>query len=412
MPGVVRPLTSLRRTPQGGANTKRSMALSVCVISELAALEQIVPDWTSLLERSETNEPALSPPWLLTWWRVFGDEHERRLAVVVLREGGRLVGLAPLLARTHWYAPGIPFRRLELIGSGENEADEICSEYIGILAERGAEEAVAKSLAQVLASGGLGRWDELVLPAMDGSTRLPSILGRALDGATLPAAIEITSRAPFVPLPASWEAYLGSLPSGRRGFIQRSVRDLDRWAEGSSTVVAVEAPQDLARGKRILAKLHAERWAEQGRQGLFESPRFTRFHDELMAALLPRGAIELLWLAARGEPVAAVYSFVWNDKVYFYQSGRKTDVPNRIRPGIVLHAHAIRRAIEAGRREYDFLGGMDAYKMTFALATRPLVQLRAIRPSLRETLRVLARQAATHAQRVQRSFATTSRHAA
>jgi CelD/BcsL family acetyltransferase involved in cellulose biosynthesis len=51
----------------------------------------------------------------------------------------------------------------------------------------------------------------------------------------------------------------------------------------------------------------------------------------------------------------------------------------RVRPGIVLHAHAIRRAIAAGRHEYDFLGGASRYKVQLATATRPLLRMRAVR---------------------------------
>ena len=41
-----------------------------------------------------------------------------------------------------------------------------------------------------------------------------------------------------------------------------------------------------------------------------------------MAWLLEQGALELLWLSVRGEPVAALYGMVWAGKVYAYQCGR------------------------------------------------------------------------------------------
>ena len=63
---------------------------------------------------------------------------------------------------------------------------------------------------------------------------------------------------------------------------------------------------------------------------------------------------------------------------YFYQSGRRVDVPKAVRPGIALHALAIRASIESGLREYDFLAGASRYKRELALATRPLVTLRAV----------------------------------
>ena len=87
---------------------------------------------------------------------------------------------------------------------------------------------------------------------------------------------------------------------------------------------------------------------------------------------------------------------VWNDKIHFYQSGRRVDLPAKIKPGIVAHAFAIRAAIEGGLREYDFLGGASRYKTELALATRPLVSLRAARKTLREALFTGLDRAAAH----------------
>jgi CelD/BcsL family acetyltransferase involved in cellulose biosynthesis len=93
--------------------------------------------------------------------------------------------------------------------------------------------------------------------------------------------------------------------------------------------------------------------------------------------------LDLLWLTVRGEPVAALYNIVYGNKVYFYQSGRKIDVPKGVRPGIVIHLYAMQRAIAAGIREYDFLNGATPYKRQLASGTRALITLRAVSPSLR-----------------------------
>src|SRR5262249_10830335 len=119
------------------------------------------------------------------------------------------------------------------------------------------------------------------------------------------------------------------------------------------------------------------------------SPAFNAFHDAMLPRLLDMDALQLLWLCARGRPVAAMYNIVWNNKVYFYQSGRDTTLPGNLRPGVVIIARAMQQAIEAGRREFDFLGGDSTYKMQLALATRPLVELRVARPGVRETARRL-----------------------
>lgn len=358
------------------------------LVSELRDLEALRPAWEDLAARSATSEPMLQPFWLLPWWRVFGASGGRRLRVLAMREGPRLVGLAPLLARTHWYRPGLPFRRLELLGSGEAQEDEICSEYIGVLAERGAEAKVARWLASALRSGRLGEWDELLMPDMAGDEPLLSALVSELSRTDLHIEVTTTSLAPYITLPTSFEAYLASLPSSRRYVVSRSLRDLEAWAGVEIALERAETREELAQGRALLESLHGERWRARGQDGVFGSRRFRAFHDEVIPALFERDAIDLLWLRARGEPLAALYNIVWQGKTYFYQSGRRLDLPKPIRPGIAIHALAIRRAIELGQREYDFLAGSSQYKTQLAFESRPLVKLRAVKSSWREQARL------------------------
>lgn len=380
------------------------MPLTTNVVTDPAALTRLGSAWDALLGRSATDEPMLSPLWLLSWWRVFGAEGGRRPAVIACHEGDRLIGLAPLLARPHRYPPGIPFRRLELLGTGEAEADEICSEYVGVLAERGAEQAVAGAVAAAIAGGAAGAWDELVLGAMDGEARMPALLAEALSAAGAGVELESVGSAPYIALPSTFADYLRRLSSSSRYLVTRSLRDVERWAEGDLVLHAAHTPAELAVGRRVLGALHAERW---GGGGAFASPRFRAFHDEVMPALLARGALDLCWLSARGAPIAAAYGVVWRDKVYFYQAGRSLDLPRGLRPGIALHALLVRRAIEAGRREYDFLEGRSRYKRQLADGARSVVRLRAVRRAagLRERGRALASRLAAETRMVRRAIA-------
>jgi CelD/BcsL family acetyltransferase involved in cellulose biosynthesis len=214
------------------------------------------------------------------------------------------------------------------------------------------------------------------------------VWGEAFRNVGLACVSTATGSASYIPLPASWDDYLQALPSSRRYFVRQSLRRFERWGGNDSQMSLAGDAAGLQEGKRVLAALHQGRWGEQ--VGLFGRPRFAAFHDRVMPQLLERGALELMWLSVRGEPVAAAYNIVWDNKVHFYQSGRKVDVPSGVRPGIVLHAHAIRRSIEAGRREYDFLGGGEHYKEQMALADRPLVRLRVFPPSLLEQARAVA----------------------
>jgi CelD/BcsL family acetyltransferase involved in cellulose biosynthesis len=380
------------------------MALHTRVIDDAAELERWSEPWRALLARSARDEPARGPLWIGAWWRVFGSDEGRKLRVALFFEDGALVGVAPLLCRRKWHFAAIPFERLELLGTGEPEADEVCSDHLGLVAGLGHERSVAQGLVGALQRGALGRWDELVMPALDADDPTLPELEHAFASAGVAVERTVTGACPYVALPASFDEYLASLRSERRYLVKRSLRDFERWAGADAEYRPVRDRSELAAGRRVLEALHRERWASAGRPGVFESPRFRAFHDEVMPALLDRHALELSWLAVRGRPVAAAYNVVWADKVYFYQSGRTLDVPKGIRPGIVLHAYAIRRAIEAGYREYDFLAGTSQYKLELATSARPIVRLRAVRSGLKERARRVAARGVDRAKRLRDSL--------
>jgi CelD/BcsL family acetyltransferase involved in cellulose biosynthesis len=311
------------------------------------------------------------------------------LATLLIRDGESLIGLAPLCRRTHSYAPGVRFRRLELLASGENEADEICSDYIGLIAERGREIDVAQAVARALVERAAGDWDELVMPAMNGESLLPWALADALRKHGVPTRAELSAPSPFISLPASFDEYLARLSSSRRYTLRRAMRDFNAWAKGGASFEVAATHSDVERGLSILRDLHAGRWQSDGRPGAFSSRAFSAFHADVIHRLLDAGSLDLSWLSVDGEPIAAAYSIVHAGRVQFYQSGRKAGLPAKVRPGLVLHVNAIQRAISAGHREYDFLPGPSQYKLGLALATRPLVVLRAAPPSLREAARVV-----------------------
>ena len=375
--------------------------LSPLLIDDSARLHALSGDWKGLLERSSTNELSVHPAWMLPWWDVFGATDKRSLRSIAFFEGERMVGLAPLLARPHAYRLGIPFRRLEALASGEDEADESCSDYLGIIAERGSEGAVAAAFASALTSGALGEWDELVIPSMSGEGPLAALLRDELGSKGLLVSLDEISTSPYVALPKTWDEYLSSLKQSKRGQLRKALRAMEEWGGGLPAIEFVRSPDQLAKGREILRKLHLERWSTEGLgEGVYASAKYNAFQDCVMPRLLELGALDLGWMTVRGEPVAAFYNLRYDGRILHYQSGRKLDIPDDVRAGVTMHALLIKAAIEDGMREYDFLAGASQYKMALANNTRPLVTLRAARPSLVESARRATDAAAERAKRV------------
>lgn len=376
------------------------------VLTDVSALEALAPAWECLLANASEDQPVLSPLWLLPWWRVFGAQGGRALRVLALFDDDRLVALAPLLVRTHRHLHLLPFRRLEALGSGEDDSDEILSEYLGFVVERGREAVLLAALVDAIADGVLGHCDELLLPRIDGDGGQPEALRRALLARGFEVSNREVTRAPFVKLPSRFSDYLAELSASRRYVVTRSRRDLEAWAGGPIELRHARTAAELVEGAAILRRLHGERWSARGVAGSFEGPLFRAFHEAVMPALLARGALRLSWIVGRGEPLAALYSICWNGKLHFYQGGRRVDLPPKLRPGIVAHAMAIEHAIAEGIREYDFLGGEMRYKQQFATGSRALVDLRAVRPSHRERLRIAGEAALDRARLLRGAFDT------
>lgn len=353
------------------------------LIESLPALEAIEREWQELCERAGEREPVGTPTWLLAWWRAFGDETRRMRSIAVYRED-RLIGLALMLSRTVRYRRLIPVRRLEFLATGEDESEEICSDYVGPIAERGAETVVARALAEELTRVSAD-WDELYFAQMDGESKVLRELEFALAERRVVCREASRGLCPNIVLPSSWDEYVKTLDSKSRYLVTRALRELDKWAGPGGYQLRRASDLDaLVAGREVLHRLHETRWRHEGHDGVFVRDRFRTFHDEVMPKLLARGELDLIWLEVHEQPVAVLYNIVYDNKVYVYQSGRTDQVPKNLRIGIAMNCVAVRDYIGRGLREYDFLNGMSQYKRQMCAGNaRPIVTVRACSPTPR-----------------------------
>ena len=380
-------------------NIIRDTGISLRIVTAFDKLQTLEADWLELLRRSSANEPMLSTQWLLPWWRVYGVSGGRSLQFGLFYQGDRLIGIAPMQRRTFRHRFGLTMSRIEFLGADVDEEDGVCSEYLNLIVEQGRERDVVAAFVEALKCNYFGTWHELVLSAMDGDGSMPNLLMSALSEAGLRTEQAETTSACYIPLPKSWEEYLSTLGKHRR-YVNKTLRDFEKWAEGTANFIRADTPEQLSEGIRILHELHGQRWQGQGQPGVFASDRFRDFHEQVMQRLWQEELLDLYWLTAHDRPLAAIYNFRWDNKVYFYQSGRQVDLPNSVRVGIVLQKHCIEQAIQTGCREYDFLGGPTQYKRQLSPTSRPIIRIRATRPGTREHVRQLTETCVNLARRV------------
>ena len=357
--------------------------MRTCCLNDISALQSYAEVWN----RMAAGVPFRSWEWLSTWWRHYGPsaglsaglsagraDRTRQLQVLcVLDEAGVPAGFAPFYSEDS-AASG---RVLRLLGDGE-----VCSEYLGVLAVAGREEAVALAIADHLADrfhvprSSPDRWDLLLLEAVadDDPVLRPMLaqlrqLGGAVHCRPGPGCWRIE-------LPGSWEEMCARLSKNQR----RQVRRLLQANERRGVVLhKVERLSELPEAFEHLIDLHQRRWQARGRSGCFASDRFLAFHRDVTPQLLRAGQLQLLWLEAEGTPLAAEYQMAGAGTIYLYQAGLD---PDRLKwePGHLATARVLQLAIAQGCRRFDFLRGNEPYKAQWQAEFHGNTSVRVIAP--------------------------------
>jgi CelD/BcsL family acetyltransferase involved in cellulose biosynthesis len=368
---------------QEAIETGSELHLHAQVVDDRAEFQAMEAEWHELLAESATNSLSLTHAWLSTWWETF--QAGRQLALTCLRDdSGRLIAVAPLLSRKVRYRGLLSCRRLEFLASGENEADEIDSDYLDLIIRRGFEAAATARFIAAWIAQPRRAWEEIVLPFIPEQSPHLALLETAARQAGL--VYEVLDRKPgvVIPLPATWEEYLAGRSSNARRNIQRERRKLENI--GPLRFHLVKTPEEFDRMWPRFVELHQQRWEHEGKAGCFASELFTRFHRQLTAKLLPLNKVRLAVLFVGEQPVAMRFAFVHERRVYCYQSGRDPRF-DHIAVGNVLMGFCLERAIQDGKCYYDFLKGVTPNKARWSKTLQYQISVRIARPGAKELLR-------------------------
>lgn len=341
--------------------------MHIDVIDTAKGLSRIKSDWDHVYRADPESQFFLSWTWLKRWldgldgtWLI--------LAAKPSPAGERHVAFLPLRRRTKMRASGGFYNELTMAGSR-------MAEYTGLLAHPAHATEAVRGFAQCLKRMS---WARLDFDKLRMSASRIEMLIEGLDAAGLSVrrvhqhrqhGIDLYA-CPYIPLPASWEAYLGTLSANTRQRIRRGLRKLD----ASPELRIVPATNDtIERDLDPFLALWTAKWAaRKGKAAgaITSNLRLMLLHCMRAGALY----MPLLWQDER--LVAGLALLVDADKktLLFMVGGRDPGVVDPP-PGLMLHAFSIRRAIEMGFAEYDFLNGDETYKLSLAGERRQLESL-------------------------------------
>lgn len=331
-------------------------------IEDPAAFQALREEWDELLAASLADSFFLTWEWLYAWWtHLAGD---RRLFLLVARQGGRLVAIAPLSLRARRVAGVVPLRSVEFLG-----ADRLSSDYLDVIVRRGWEADAIPALARYLADARLA----LELASVRRAGCAAAALSRALTQRRWRMLETPTAVCPFIDLSGhTWESYLGTLESKPRNDFLRLLKNLTK----KFSVRLEPASSEPQRREFMvhLVRLHNLRWQNLGGSDALHTADLVAFHDEVSRVTLERGWLRLFVLWLDGQPVASLYGFRYGRTFYFVQTGFDPAY-GRHAVGLITVGLTIKSAIAEGAEEYDFLRGDEAYKFRWAREVRHLATL-------------------------------------
>ncbi|MGH8311848.1 MAG: GNAT family N-acetyltransferase [Gammaproteobacteria bacterium] len=347
---------------------------SLQVLHNREQFERLAPEWRELLKSSASDGLFLTWEWLFTWWQHLAGN--RRLWLVVLREGRDLAAVAPLTLRLRQPRRLLPFRVLEFLGGGN-----VGSDYLDLIAARGTEQAVIAKLGDYLAD------QKLVLEL---SRIRPQAIGMGLLAALRSREYKISERGhsevcPYINLESlTWESYLANLGAAHRYNVRRRLRNLARSFKLQFDQARSQAECDA--WLPLLIALHRKRWdGRRQTSTAFCQPELGAFHREFTALALQRGWLRLQLLRLNDAPAAALYGLNYAGVFYFYQSGFDPTF-SRHSIGLATMALTIRSAIAEGAREFDMLHGEEEYKFLWTRQVRQMSHCIVFPPGMRGVL--------------------------
>lgn len=321
------------------------MTPNISLLTDLDDARSVETEWDALAV--SLGKPYCAPAWMLAWWEHVAPPGAR-LRIVVVRDLGELVGIAPFLEDR---GPG-GTKRWRLLGSGTSARLQplATAEHTLTLAGALADAAVEGPADLVMFAGSErgSAWPQMVLDLWPA--------GRA------PWMHEDESMAaPYLTLDGTtYEGWMASRSRSLRKQMSRVRRQLD----GAGAVFKLaHSEQETDRALAAFAKLHRRRWRDKGGSGVL-----TREVEAMLrtcARRLPEPRFRVWTLEVDEDPIGAAV-FVGAGGELAYWLGGFADEWGVYQPSLQVLLRAIEHAWSVGDQRVDLGAGGQDYKYRFA----------------------------------------------
>jgi len=327
--------------------------------------------WDRLVEASGLSHPFMSHAWIETWWESFGGNNELRIFVV--KDKGEWIGIAPMMVRKATMY-GVRVRRLEALYNPHT------TRYDFPIRER--HDHVIRSLWKAF-SNPEAPWDAVVLQQFPSASPVLDVMEALARESGWKTGRWPGSSAPFLELDCDFTGLLSRLKRKERHNLRRCYNNLASVGEISLEIVSDRS--QVAEAMKDGLRIESLGWKGTAGSAMASDGSVRQFYTNLAERAAQLGWLKLAFLRVGRKRVAFVYMLDVGGVLYAMKVGYDPDYRS-YSPGQTLMMLVLKRACEEGRREFDFQGEKERWKLVWTRDSRLNPWLFMFRDRLRSRL--------------------------
>jgi len=325
-------------------------------------IKHLRDDWDHLLQKSASHVPFLTFDYQQAWWSTHGGgewPESSQLVLITANDGDQFVGAAPLFFSKNIL--GKP--ALMLVGAIE------VSDFLDLIAPPEILPDFIHGLLDFLTtSKDIPQWEVLDLYNILEDSPTLDILQQEAEIRQWTYQQKPLQPSPYIPLPDDFDAYLAGIDKKQRHEIRRKLRNVTQsLAEGSLYIT--EDPGQLESDVNTFINMMEQ---DPNKRAFLTDAMREHLHRTAQTAF-EGGWLNLAFFTLDGNKAAANFSFLFNNRLWLYNSAWEWDY-REFSPGWVLLAYLIEWAINNQLDEFDFMRGDEPYKYKFGGIDRRIVR--------------------------------------
>jgi CelD/BcsL family acetyltransferase involved in cellulose biosynthesis len=345
--------------------------MDVKIVTTTEGFDQLQDPWEELAAKSETYIYQTFQ-WNRKWWKYYG--REGYLYLILFYKDDSIVGIAPLFYDVIPFSGRNIYSCLRFLGSNVCYPDgepliglQAYTDYLDLIIEPGYEEQVTDSLADHLETEA-PPYDEILLEEVPEKSVVMNYMIPVLKKRGMEHCLEIrdASACPQIELDNSWDEYLKRLSKRNRNNTRGYLR---KGTPGEKQIFKIKDIEDTQRIPDVfeeMAVMHQKQWNSLGFPGTFYEKRMYNFTKEIAVDFFNRGWLRFKKLSTLddGRDIGIEMFLFYKKRVYYLHGGRDHEAPLSSKgAGNVLFTTMLKEAIDSGYNVFDFLRGLEEYKL-------------------------------------------------